>query len=156
MDPNSRQLRPTDHLIAVLKASGMKNRHIGELVYPNQTTHSAEVSVADRLKKPLIQQQIKATLEKYGVNVEKAIKPVADALDAKKVTELEGDFYETDVPDHKTRLAAHDRAMKLLKDAEFQSSLDGDDPFAPSTPAPQSVTNNFITLTNKDREEFGL
>lgn len=146
------KLRPTDYLIAVLKAAGVKNRHIGELVYPNQTTHSAEVSVADRLKKPMIQQQIKMTLEKYGINIATAIKPVADALVAEKQNQFTG---EIDA-DHKTRLAAHDRAMKLLKDAEFMSSLEGDDPFAPATPPPASITNNFINVTNKDKEEFGL
>jgi hypothetical protein len=54
-------------------------------------------------------------MERQGITIEKAIEPVALALNANILCKtLAGNMVETSVPDVDMRLKGHDRAMKLM------------------------------------------
>ena len=50
----------------------------------------------------------------HGLTATKVIKPIADALEATRLKEVEGDFFDTGLPDHTIRLKATAMAIELL------------------------------------------
>lgn len=52
---------------------------------------------------------------------QEVIQPVFDALNATKVAKIEGQLYETDIPDHTTRLKAHEMIMDRIDGKPDQS-----------------------------------
>lgn len=51
----------------------------------------------------------------YGLTATKVIKPIAEALEATRYTEFEGELIDSKVPDHTLRLRAALIALDLLK-----------------------------------------
>jgi len=58
------------------------------------------------------------SLTQAGITRTKALKPIAEALEANKVASIAGDFYQTEIPDYPIRLKAADMALKLLGQVE--------------------------------------
>ena len=73
-----------------------------------------------------IQELLQEELIKQGITPKEIIKPVVKALSAKRVVQIEGDFFQTEVDDVDLQLKGHDRAVKLLglgKDNETPQHL---------------------------------
>lgn len=85
------------------------------------TPETARAKSYSFLNRPLVRSAITDALERLGVTYERMVQPVADALEATKFVPagsretLDGTKSEyVEIPDHPTRLAAHDRAIALV------------------------------------------
>src|SRR3990167_9369819 len=107
-------MRTQDIEIIKHKAKGKTLKQIAEVVYPNQSLHAGEVSVSRRLKKAEIQTELQRELNRQGITLKKALAPIKDGLEATKYAQVEGDFYNTKLPEHTTRLHASRMALDLL------------------------------------------
>ena len=64
---------------------------------------------------PLVQSELTKALEEKGITLVDIVKPIVDGLKATLTTVVDGAvMLKSQFPDHKTRLAASDRAVKLL------------------------------------------
>lgn len=79
-------------------------------VYPNMTQAAAEVEVSKNLNKPNVKEALQVALEKHGITIEKATKPIADGLEAMKQNNFTGEF----TVDHSIRLKAAGMALDVL------------------------------------------
>ena len=111
---NKTKLKPKEIAIVKLKAQGKTAKQIAEVVYPNQTANAGKVSVNRLLSNATVQQTLKHELEKQGITIEEAIKPIKEALIANKVDRDEDGLYISSVPDHAVRLKASDMSLGLL------------------------------------------
>lgn len=62
----------------------------------------------------MTQESLIKGMRRQGLNIDKVIKSIVVALEATKYKELEGDFYDTGLPDHATRLKAAGMAIDLM------------------------------------------
>ena len=85
------------------------------VAYDAKNKNSAAVIASHALSRPSVASALKAELERQGITVERIIKPIADGLSA-----VDKDGNE----DHRARLMAHDRAVKImgLNDEKEQSN----------------------------------
>lgn len=80
----------------------------------NVKSYSAANSISgENLQKPAVREAIEASLEKHGITMDAAIKPIADGLQASKELEVNGKVVATQV-DHSIRLKASSMALKLM------------------------------------------
>ena len=80
--------------------------------YANST---AEKKASAILNRPLAQSELTKALERLGSTLERIVRPIVDGLTATRSMVVNGTtMVESDIPDHQIRLAAHDRAVKLL------------------------------------------
>lgn len=79
--------------------------------YPNQTEHSAEMQGWQNLKKPELAKAIRDEFSRQGVTLEKALRPIVRALEAKT---------KDGADDLDKQMRAHDRWLKA-------STIDKDD-----------------------------
>lgn len=106
--------------------------------------NSGKVIASNNLTKVNIQEALDAVYQKRGITLEKIVEPFALALDANKVVQVEGDFYETDVPDHTVRMTAGKNLAQFIGIGK-QASEGG------------NTTNlNFINISRNDKGEYGL
>ena len=78
------------------------------------TTDNAMMVNANRvLSKPNVQEALQAEMARQGITLEKIIKPVADALEAKKIVTSPTEP-DKEVADHSIRLKASSMAQTLL------------------------------------------
>lgn len=82
--------------------------------YNTTDKSTAGMIASENLSKPKIQEALEKALVKHDITLDKSLIPIAKGLEAKRIKEVEGDFYETDVDDIDTQLKASDRALKLL------------------------------------------
>lgn len=83
-------------------------------VYNVSSDAAAAVISSQNLNKVNVKEAIELALEKHGITMEKAIAPIAKALEA---TNTKWDYEnkeEYEVEDHSTRLKASGMALKLL------------------------------------------
>lgn len=132
-------LTPKQIQIVKAKLEGKKQIDIGREAYPNATQESASVLVHRELSKPNVQEALQEALAKKGLDINSIASVVADASRANRVAQVEGDFYETTVPDHGTRL----RAVGMA--AQFMGLSKGD-----------GVTNNFLVMADSQKDKYGL
>ena len=71
--------------------------------YPNQTEHSAEMQGWQNLKKPELAKAIRDEFSRQGVTLEKALRPIVRALEAKT---------KDGADDLDKQMRAHDRWLK--------------------------------------------
>lgn len=71
--------------------------------YPNQTEHSAEMQGWQNLKKPELAKAIRDEFNRQGVTLEKALRPIVRALEAKT---------KDGTDDLDKQMRAHDRWLK--------------------------------------------
>ena len=82
--------------------------------YDTESMDVANQIAKENLQKTSIQEALQSELARQGITIEHIVAPVAKGLKAKKIVEVEGDFYESDVDDLDKQMKAHDRALKLL------------------------------------------
>lgn len=71
------------------------------------TSYTVSNAIAhENINKPSIIFALQKAYEKQGMTIDALVKPLADGLKANKVVAIEGDFFETDVPDHSIRIKA--------------------------------------------------
>lgn len=78
------------------------------------TYQTARQIGVENLQKPSIRAELDKALVKYEINLDTAVKPIADALEATKTYGSKDGIEVTDVPQHSTRLKASDMALTLL------------------------------------------
>lgn len=128
---------------AKIKAD-LNNLPIGAVAneaYPRQTTESARVSMSRELKNATVQEAIAAAMADAGLTANSLVDVVKDAMGSNRVVQVEGDFYETEVPDHTTRLNAARTAATWLGVGKTEGS---------------GLTLNFINLHNNDKDAYKL
>lgn len=66
--------------------------------------------------RPEVQNELQRLLKRKGITLDKALQPIADGLTATKMVThgKDEDSWVDMIPDHTTRLASSDRALKLL------------------------------------------
>jgi hypothetical protein len=98
------------------------------------------------LRRPLVQSELTKAFERHGLTMKGIVQPIVDGLTANRSMVVGGITIESDFPDHQIRLAASDRAVKLLggipKVGESTPSASGLNLFisvdqqSPTVPAP--------------------
>lgn len=111
-------------------------------VYPNQTPEAARVSMVRQLQNATVQEKLEEVFAELGLTANTLAAVVTDAMTAKKVVQLEGDFYETDVADHSIRLKAAGMAAQWMGVGKNQEG---------------GTTNlNFINVSKSDRSDYAV
>lgn len=98
------------------------------------------VRASSVIKKSNVQDYYDELMAKHEITVERALKPISKALDAKKSVAVGEDDY-AQVDDLDMQLKGSDRALKLL-----------------GVSAPENTTTNynFINVAKGDKVEFGV
>ena len=73
----------------------------------------ANAIAVENLQKPTIREAIDALMVKHNLTIDSALIPIKKGLSAKKVVQIEGDYFETEVDDLDMQLKASDRVLKL-------------------------------------------
>ena len=105
------------------KAKGKTNTQIAKEVYPDIKPESARVQVQRKLRNATVQSELQKELSRQGITLKLALAPIKDGLKATKYATIEGDFYNTELPEHTTRLQASRMALDLL-DRATPSNID--------------------------------
>lgn len=92
-------------------AQGLNKREAA--VRAGYAATTAAKKVTSILRRPLIATALTKALEREGVTLGRVVKPIVDALKANVVTTFQGRAFESDVPDHRTRLEASELAISL-------------------------------------------
>jgi len=105
-------------------ANDGNGRDAAKAVYDVANDNSASQLASENLSKPNVKYAIEKALEKHHITMDAAVKPIADGLQAERVTMTE---HGADVsPDHSVRLKASAMALKLMgadKDTEKPNSV---------------------------------
>ena len=101
-------LTPKERRLVRFRAKGHSIRAAGKLA------GYSEGGASHVIRRPLVQSALSDALRRQGVTLAKMVKPIKDALQAKRVILFQGTATETALPDHQTRLEASDRAVALL------------------------------------------
>ena len=79
------------------------------------SSKSAARTASKLMKLPHIKDAMTLNLDKIGITYQKALQPIADALQATKiVTTKDGEAYNSGIPDHAVRLNAATKALQIL------------------------------------------
>lgn len=99
------------------------------------------VNTSKILSKPKVQEALQAELEKQGITLEKALKPIADGLEADKPgwTDKDGVFHEG-TRDHSIRLKASGMALDLMGVKQQKDS--------------GTTVNNFGTIVAEMKDKY--
>ena len=80
--------------------------------YANSTAEKKASAIFNR---PLVQSELTKAMERLGHTMESIVRPIADALKARKsYVHPKAGLLESEFADHAIRLAAADRAIRLL------------------------------------------
>jgi len=74
---------------------------------------TAEKKAYAIVKRPLVQSALTEALERQGMTFGRILKPVIHALDATLIARTLAGSVQTKLPDHRIRLEAHDRLVRL-------------------------------------------
>lgn len=116
----SKKIKLTGTQAKIVKAkmkAELENKSITELapeIYPNATPDSARTMVHRELQNVTVQEALAEAMARAGLTVDTLSTVVKDAAQAKRVVQIEGDFYETEVPDHSIRLKAVGMAARWM------------------------------------------
>lgn len=95
----------------------LKNRNgtkAAKKAYKIKSESVASTIAHENLKRPNIQEAVSMAMLKHDLTLDKALVPIAKSLRAKKVIQIEGDYFETDVDDLDLQLKGSDRVLKLM------------------------------------------
>ena len=106
--------------------------------YANST---AEKKASAMLRRPLVQSELTKAFEHHGLTMKGIVHPIVAGLTANRSMVVDGVMIESDFPDHQIRLAASDRAVKLLG---------GIPKVGESTPSASGL-NLFVSVDNGQR-----
>lgn len=93
-------------------ANDGNGQEAAKAVYDVANDNVARNIASENLTKPNVKFAIEAALEKHGITIEKAVKPIADGLEATKDVYTEQGVISS--TDHTTRLKASGMALKLM------------------------------------------
>lgn len=127
--------------LAKAKARGKKHIEAWDQAgYSQNSSNATKIANTQKiLRKPNVQEALQRELQRQGITLEQAVAPIKKALNAKKVVQIEGDFFETEVDDLDMQIKGSDRALKLMG---VSSSSDG------------NTTNNFIQINQTQRDKY--
>ncbi len=110
-----KRLTVKESKLVALKAQGATHAQAYKQTYSQTAATNTATSNTDKiLKKPHIKTAMEIALKKHDINLNKALLPIAEGLEATKTATYEGEVLTSTIPDYSTRLAASDRALKLL------------------------------------------
>lgn len=136
-----RKLTDKQRKFVKAKLEGKTGVEAAMIAYPSVDYSVANAIAGENLKKPSIQEALEAAYAKRGLTIDALVAPHADALTANKVVPIEGDFYETDVPDHTTRMNASKNLAQFIGLGRTG----------------EGTTNyNFINLSRSDKGDYGI
>lgn len=105
-----KKLSPTQAKVVKAKVIGeikdIAQGKMAQKVYPHMTPNAAAVQMSRELKKPNVQEALEIALAQHGLTADTLASTVSDAMLATKVSQKDGDLYETDIPDHGVRVRA--------------------------------------------------
>lgn len=109
-------LKPHEIRFIKEKAKGKSATQAALIATGSKTPVSAAVAGHRLLKKANIQHELQKILKAQGITLEKAVKPITEALQAEKtgMDKVTGEHYQTGLADHPVRLKAADMALTLL------------------------------------------
>lgn len=120
------------------------------VAYDTTDENTARAMASENLAKPNIKELLathkQAIMDRQNITLERAIEPIAMALDAKvivKVKDENGNAKEVEIVDIDTRLKGSDRALKLLG---ITTDHDG---------KPGNIFN-FVNLSAQQKEKYGI
>lgn len=114
-DPNNPKLTMKQTKFVKEVAKGKTGEAAALSAYNTDDPNTARSIASENLTKPNIREAIEKEMERQGITIESAIKPVAMALNANIMGKtLAGNIVDSGVPDVDMRLKGHDRAMKLM------------------------------------------
>ena len=127
--------------LAKAKARGKKHIEAWDQAgYSQNSSNATKIANTQKiLRKPHVQEALQREFQRQGITLEQAVAPIKKALNAKKVVQIEGDFFETEVDDLDMQIKGSDRALKLMG---VSSSSDG------------NTTNNFIQINQTQRDKY--
>lgn len=127
--------------LAKAKARGKKHIEAWDQAgYSQNSSNATKIANTQKiLRKPNVQEALQREFQRQGITLEQAVAPIKKALNAKKVVQIEGDFFETEVDDLDMQIKGSDRALKLMG---VSSSSDG------------NTTNNFIQINQTQRDKY--
>lgn len=137
-----RKLTPKQSKFVKAVSEGQPAYKAAMAAYNAKNLNVANAIAVENLQKPTIQQAVEDEMTRQGITLEAIIRPVAKALSAKRVVQLEGDFYETEVDDIPTQ----------LKGVQFAAQWAG----LKNGNADGSTNFNFINIAGSDSGNYKL
>lgn len=114
---------------------------VAQEVFPNATPASAGTMMSRELKKVNVQEALEIALADHDLTPDRLAGVVDKAIDANRVVQIEGDFYETEVADHSIRLKAASMAANWMGVGKSEAG----------------ITNNlFIGASRSDQNDYGI
>ena len=107
---------------------------------PNAKDEVRRVEASKTLQKPYVKEALDIAFKKHGIDLDSAIAPIGKALKAKKVVQIEGDFFETEVEDLDMQIKGSDRALKLMG---VTGQSEGN-----------NIQTNFVQIINQKAEKY--
>lgn len=128
--------------LAKAKAQGKKHIEAWDQAgYSQNSSNATKIANTQKiLSKPNVQEALQKELAKQGITLEQAIAPISKALKAKKVVQIEGDFFETEVEDLDMQIKGSDRALKLMG---VTGQSEGN-----------NIQTNFVQIINQKAEKY--
>lgn len=83
-------------------------------VFPNSAPNSARTMMHRELQNVTVQEALEESFRKLGLTTDTLTATVAHAITANKTVPIEGDLFETDVPDYGIRLKAAGMAANWM------------------------------------------
>lgn len=103
LTPNQKQF-----VKGIIRGKSQRKAYI-DAYNPTSTITDIDTNASHLIKKPNIQEVLAPLLEKHNLTIDRALKPIDDALNAEQTNEYTGEI----TPDHRLRLSASDRVLKL-------------------------------------------
>ena len=146
MKHTSPKLTPTQAKVVKAKIKAEMNDlpliAVANEAYPKQTPDAARVSMTRQLQKATVQEALEAAFEKLELTPMTLAATVGNALGAHKTVQVEGDFIETELPDHSIRLKAAGMAAQWMGVGKGEGGM--------------TVNQMFINTAKNDQGEYGL
>lgn len=110
-------------------------------VFPNQTPGAAAVTMSRELRKANVNEALEAAFAELELTPMTLAATVGNAIGAYKVVQVEGDFIETEVPDHSIRLKAAGMAAQWMGVGKGEGG---------------GTNINFINVSKGDKDTYAL
>lgn len=111
-DPKRRPLSNKELKLVQGIAMGKTPRESALEAYNASTPESASVIASKTLTKVNVREALDEAFERHGISVHKAIKPIADGLEAERIQVIQNKVVK--LPDHPTRINASWKALTLM------------------------------------------
>lgn len=109
------QLTPKQAKFVKAIAQGEPGYKAAQIAYNVKDYNTASTISSENMQKPNIQEALQGEMSKQGFTLEQLVTPVMKALNAKKVVEVEGDYFVTEVDDLNMQLQGVKMASTFLQ-----------------------------------------